>query len=246
MHADALLCSHPRSGGRWLRYLSAHSLAAHHQLGCEVTPQSVFTVVPDHQEEPARGYPAFAFRDRSELPLIAVCHQPFSGALHRGYPTVFLARNAYDVVVSAYFHLTQEKGQYKGALRDFIHHPKQGLPAWIDYINGWAPKLLSHRDTVLISYSELSGDPARALGRVLAFLDQNVDSAYVDAAVQSAHALRSARGIRTGQEGNFWDHLQPEEIFEIQTLVRHDLSEFGVHLLESMGVEIDPFPRSSP
>jgi hypothetical protein len=246
MHADALLCSHPRSGGRWLRYLSAHCLAAHYQLGCEVTPQNVFSLVPDHHDEPARGYPAFGFRDHPGLPLVAVCHQPFSVALHRGYPTIFLARNAYDVVVSAYFHLTQKKESYAGSLREFVHHPKLGVPAWIDYTNAWAPKLLNHRDAVLISYRELSCDPGLALRRVLVFLDQAADSVHIEAAVHTANVLRSARGIRTGQEGNFWDHLQPEEIFEVQTLVRRDLSDFSVHLLESMGVEIDPFPRSSP
>jgi hypothetical protein len=244
MDADTLLCSHPRSGGRWLRYLIAHYLAAHHRLGFTVTPQTVFTLVPDHHDEPTRGYPAFQFPDRPDLPLVSVCHQPFSWALHRGFPIVFLARNAYDVVVSAYFHLTHQKAAYSGAMRDFLPHPKLGLAAWIQYINSWAPQLLAHRDAMLLSYGELAMDPARALTRVLAFLDHTPDPALVEAAVTSAHALRSARKIRTGQEGNFWDHLQPEEIFEIQHRVRGELSEYGSHLLQAMGVEIDPFPRS--
>ena len=86
MYADALICSHPRSGGRWLRDLVADYLAARHGLDVEVTPQTVFAVVPDHQAEGARGYPAFRFRDRRSLPLVAVCHQPYSWELHRGYP----------------------------------------------------------------------------------------------------------------------------------------------------------------
>ena len=72
MPADALICSHPRSGGRWLRYLIAHYLEAHHRLGLEVTPQAVFAVVPDHHEEASRGYPAYRFMDRREVPLVAV------------------------------------------------------------------------------------------------------------------------------------------------------------------------------
>lgn len=246
MHADILLCSHPRSGGRWLRYLLAHYLAAHHRLGVEVTPRTVFSVVPDHVQEGTRGYPAFAFAGTRGLPLAAVCHQPYAWELHRGFPLVFLARNAYDVVVSAYVYYTQEKPEYAGSVRDFIRHPRLGLGTWIDYVNGWAPVLLTHRDAVRLSYGELDSDPAAVLERVLRFLNQTPDPARVQAAVRSAEEMRSARGIRTGQEGNFWDHLQPDEIFDIQDRVERGLSSHAVHLLQSMGVELDPFPRNVP
>ncbi|HEX6925832.1 MAG TPA: sulfotransferase domain-containing protein [Longimicrobiaceae bacterium] len=243
MSADALICSHPRSGGRWLRYLIAHYLAAHHQLGLEVTPREVFTVVPDHHEDPVRGYPAYGFRGRVEVPLVAVCHQPYSWELHRGYPVVFLARNAYDVMVSAYHHLAHQKGEYIGSMREFIRHPRLGLPAWIEYFNRWAPKLLTHRDALLLSYRDLSADSAETLARVVRFLNHDPDPVLVAAAVESADRLRSGRDIKTGQEGNFWDHLQPDEIFDIQEEVGRGLSEFSVCLLHKMGVEVDPFPR---
>lgn len=246
MHADALLCSHPRSGGRWLRYLLAHYLAAHHKLGVEVTPQTVFALVPDHHDESTRGYPAFRFQGRRGVPLAAVCHQPYSWELHRGYPLVFLARNAYDVVVSAYVYYTQEKAEYSGSMREFIRHPRLGLSAWMQYVNSWAPALLTHRDAVLLSYRDLDADAEQALSRVLEFLNQTPDPALVRATVKSASELRSARGIRTGQEGNFWDHLQPDEIFDIQERVDRGLSTHAVHLLDSMGVEVDPFPRDQP
>jgi hypothetical protein len=245
MDADALLCSHPRSGGRWLRYLLAHYLAAHHKLDVEVTPQTVFTIVPDHHEEGARGYRAFRFQGTRGFPLAAVCHQPYSWELHRAYPLVFLARNAYDVVVSAYVYYTQEKAEYAGSMREFIRHPKLGLATWMGYVNSWAPALLTHRDAVLLSYRDLDADPAAALVRVLTFLNQTPDPALVQATVESANAMRDARGIRTGQEGNFWDHLQPDEIFDIQEQVDRGLSKHSVHLLQSMGVEVDPFPRES-
>lgn len=245
MSADALICSHPRSGGRWLRYLIAHYLAAHHRLGLEVTPREVFAVVPDHHDDHARGYPVYRFLGRADVPLVAVCHQPYSWQLHRGYPVVFLGRNAYDVMVSAYSHLTQQKGEYAGPMREFIRHPRLGMPAWLEYVNGWAPKLLTHRDALLLSYRDLNADPGGTLRRVLAFLNHAPDPALVEAAVESGNRLRSGRGIRTGQEGNFWDHLQPDEIFDIQEEVSRGLSEFSVCLLEKMGVEVDPFPRES-
>ncbi|HEV3052100.1 MAG TPA: sulfotransferase domain-containing protein [Longimicrobium sp.] len=245
MLADILLCSHPRSGGRWLRYLLAHYLAARHELGVQVTPQTVFSVVPDHAQEGHRGYRAFGFNGRRGLPLAAVCHQPYTWELHRGFPVVFLARNAYDVMVSAYAYYTREKPEYAGSMREFIRHPRLGLGAWVEYVNGWAPTLLTHRDSVKLSYRELDADPAAALERVLAFLNQTPDPALVRAAVQSAEEMRSARGIRTGQEGNFWDHLQPDEIFDIQDQVERGLSRHAVALLQSMGVELDPFPRSA-
>lgn len=245
MNAEALICSHPRSGGRWLRFLLAHYLSARHELGLTVTPETVFGVVPDHERNSRRGYGAYRFGERRGVPVVAVCHQPFDWGLHRGFPTIFLLRNAYDVVVSAYFHLTREKGRYAGTMSDFITHPTLGLTAWIDYLNSWAPRLLIHHDTISVSYGELAGDPGMALRKVLAFLDEDPEEeALVRSAVTRGDAFRSARKIRTGQEGNFWDHLQPEEIFEIQATLHEDLSEFSVHLLRSAGVEIDPFPRT--
>jgi Sulfotransferase domain len=244
MNADALICSHPRSGGRWLRYLIAHALAAHHRLEIELSPQTVFAVVPDHHRDSARGYPAFRFGGRRSVPLVAVCHQPYSWELHRGYPMIFLARNPYDVLVSAFAHLTGEKRDFSGPMREFVRHPRLGLPAWIEYMNRWAPKLLTHRDVVLLSYRELDTDPARALRRVLAFLNEDPDSAVIQAAVESGAELRGRRDIRTGQEGNFWDHLQPEEIFDVQELLQRGLSDQAARLLESMGVDLDPFPRN--
>ncbi len=246
MHADALLCSHPRSGGRWLRYLLAHYLAAHHRLDLQVTPQTVFAVVPDHVEEGPRGYRAFGFNDTRGLPLAAVCHQPYWWELHRGAPLVFLARNAYDVLVSAYVYYTQERPEYTGSMRDFIRHPRLGLASWIQYMNSWAPTLLTHRDSMRLSYGELDADPGAALRRVLTFLNHPANPALVEATVRSAGEMRSARGIRTGQEGNFWDHLQPDEIFDIQEQVDRGLSKHAIHLMQSMGVEVDPFPRGAP
>lgn len=245
MPADALICSHPRSGGRWLRYLIAHYIAGHHRLGLEVTPQEVFSVVPDHHEDHARGYPVYAFGDRIDVPLVAVCHQPYTWELHRGYPTVFLGRNAYDVMVSAYHHLTHQKGEYAGPMREFIRQPRLGLGGWIGYFNDWAPKLLTHRDALLLSYRDLNADPGETLRRVLRFLNVEPDPELIRSAVESGDRLRSGRGIRTGQEGNFWDNLQPDEIFDIQESVSRGLSEFSVCLLERMGVEVDPFPREN-
>ncbi len=246
MNADALICSHPRSGGRWLRFLVAHYLAARYRSEFEVSPASVFGVVPDHAIEPTRGYPAYRFRDRRGFPLLAVCHQPFTVDLHRNFPTLLLARNAYDVVVSAYHHLTREKGLYVGSIREFIGHPRLGLGSWIDYMNSWAPTLLTHRDAAFVAYGQLDRDPGAALRAVLDFIDEEPDERIVAEAVASGQALRDSRKIRTGQEGNFWDHLQPEEIFLIQEMTQQRLSEFSTHLLESIGVELDPFPRKDP
>lgn len=246
MHADALICSHPRSGGRWLRFMVAHYLEARYRLAFEVTPATVFAVVPDHHPQSSRGYAAFKFGGRRRFPLVAVCHDPYTVELHRYFPTVFLARNAYDVVVSAYFHLAREKGQYAGSMRDFIGHPRLGLASWIGYMNSRSPKLLTHRDAGFISYGQLDRDPAVALREVLAFLDEEPDEQLVDAAVAKSQSLRDSRKIRTGQEGNFWDHVQPEEIFAIQEAIRSSLTDFSTHLLTWIGVELDPFPRTDP
>lgn len=245
MSADALICSHPRSGGRWLRHLLAHYLSARHRLELEVTPETVFSIVPDHLDESPRGYPAYRYRNRRDIPIVAVCHQPYSWEFHRAYPIAFLARNPYDVAVSAFHHLTHQKGQFVGSMREFIQHPRLGLASWISYMNSWTPKLLLHRDAMFIPYRELDTEAETALARVLEFVDEKPDRRLVREAVAAAAELRRSRQIRTGQEGTFWDHLQPEEIFEIQEMLERDLSEISVHFLASIGVDVSPFPRET-
>jgi hypothetical protein len=244
MNADALICSHPRSGGRWLRFLLGHYLTQRYGLDLDVTPETVFEVVPDHDPGSKRGYPAYRFGHRHDLPLVAVCHHPFATDLHRGMPILFLARNPYDITVSGYADLAREKGQYAGTFSSFIRDPRLGLPAWVGYVNRWAPRLLTHRDRVYVAYSQLNADPVQTLAAVLRFLNEEPEPDLVWAAVAHAADLRGARRIRTGQEGNFWDHMQPEQIFEIQEIVHRDLSGAGKHVLNAMGVSLDPFPRS--
>lgn len=244
MNPDVLICSHPRSGGRWLRFLLGHYLTDRYRLGPSLTAERLFSVVPDHEPNPVRGYPAFAHGDRRDLPLVAVCHQSFDWQTHRAQPIVFLARNPYDVVVSA-FSYQSARSELPGSMRDFIEQPRGGLSAWIEYMNGWARALLSHRDALFIAYGDLHRNPGDTLIRLLGFLDELIETPLVGSAVASAEALRSTRRIRTGQEGNFWDHLQPEEIFTIQEEVHRRLSAAARRLLERVGVEIDPFPRMS-
>src|SRR5690606_228452 len=178
-----------------------------HGLEIDVTPRTAFSIVPDHHDEPTRGYPALRVPASRGIPIAAVCHHPFSRELHHGYPIAFLAPNPYDVLVSSYYHLAQEKGKYGGTMRDLIRHPVLGLPSWIRYMNAWAPKLMGHRDALLLSYRELDLDPERALGRVLEFLGEEPVAELTRAAAERGSDLRRARVIRTGQEGNFWDHL---------------------------------------
>ena len=130
-------------------------------------------------------------------------------------------------------------------MRDFLEHPRFGLVSWISYMNSWAPRLVTHRDALFIAYRELDTDAGAALTRLLRFLDDSPDEKLVQRAVDSAATLRRSRQIRTGQEGNFWDHLQPEEIFDIQETLHRDLSKISTHFLASIGVDVDPFPRDS-
>lgn len=228
-----------------MRFLIAHYFAARHDLIDELGAEEVFSIVPDHSDDPERGYPAYLHRSRREVPLVAVCHQPFRRRLHTAQPLVFLARNPYDVSVSAYYYAA-ERAEQPGRIHDFLDQPRGALAAWSAYMNGWAPPLLTHRDAMFVSYRQLNADPGAVLESILHFLDVDPDPRIMQASVAAADALRQTRRIRTGQEGTFWDHLQPEDIFLIQERVRQGLSEPARHLLNAIGVELDPFPRENP
>lgn len=254
--ASAFLASYPKSGRTWLRFMLASYLARSLRLGVEVDLHSLFTIVPNFDLSPARGVPAYRFAGRRDVPLVLVTHQPYSRRYLR-QPVIFMVRDARDLMVSAYFHATRHKHRFTGELADFMRDPRQGLPAYLAYLNGWAEGLARHRH-LLVSYERLSADPAAMLGEVVTFLGLPVDEAAVAAAVErssfrSMQALERRDGVpehdydrsdpeslraRRGKVGGFADYLDPAQAGWIMTATAAGLSPSARSLLVQGGIAL--------
>ena len=135
-------------------------------------------------------------------------------------PLAFLARNAYDVVVSAYVYYTQEKPEYAGSMREFIRHPAAGA-GHVDRVREQLGAHAAHAPRLHAAFLRRAGCaiPRRRWSACWSSWTTRPIPRWCGPRRRAPSELRSARGIRTGQEGNFWDHLQPDEIFDIQERV---------------------------
>ncbi|GIX29887.1 MAG: hypothetical protein KatS3mg124_0359 [Porticoccaceae bacterium] len=94
---------------------------------------------------------------------------------------VLLVRDPRDVAVSQFFQWRYRMRPAKKYLNDypphgaaislyeFVLHRDAGLPRIVEYYNGWVESLERRADMLLVRYEEMRADPARELGRILAF-----------------------------------------------------------------------------
>lgn len=254
LSVNAWLASYPKSGRTWFRFILANYFDFAASLEFEVNLRSMFSVVPNFDLDPARGLPAYRFRDRADVPLIAVTHKRYSPLLMLGRPIIFLVRDPRDIIVSAYFHETRHKHGFNGDMDAFLPHSVLGLPAYVRYLNGWAESLATHRHFVL-SYEALSADPFGSTVAALAFLACEADPTAARRAIEASRfeAMRAdeqrdgipghnydrndeqSLRMRRGQVRGFGDYLQPRQISYIEETCARLLRPAAKTLLASAG-----------
>lgn len=250
-----ILASYPKSGRTWFRFILSSYLAQAFDLNLTPDLHSMFTVMPNFDMEPVRGLPAFGFAGHQPRPpLIAVSHLPYSRLRFRSHPAIFMVRDPRDVMVSSYFHATRQKHRFRGDLGGFLRDPEQGVASLTGYLNGWSAGL-QHRRHIVLSYEDLSRDPAAETARVLAFLGIEVKPQSLAAAVEAAEfqnmrVLEQATGLpghdydrsddeslrmRRGKVGGFADYLTAEQIEFIERTCDRDLTANAKAILEPTG-----------
>ena len=254
---DAFLVSYPKSGRTWLRYLLSSYIARIAALDFAPDLQTTFRVLPNFDLDKRRGLPAFVGKSgKFPLPLIAVSHRMFEPAFFADKPVVLLLRDPRDVCVSAYFHQTRHKNRFSGSMPEFIGDEQFGLPSIISYHNSWA-RGLAGRQSLVVSYEDMSQDIMSTASRVLSFLDLPIDESLLAAAIDEArfdsmkraeqttripaHSYdptdeESAR-VRKGKVGGFADYLSADDVGRITSLCREGLSREASKLMAMTGFE---------
>ncbi len=177
-----------------------------------------------------------------------------------GRKTVLLVRKPQDVAVSQYFQWKYRMRPYKKALNkypehgsdislfDFVTTSEQGIKRVINYLNGWARELENFPNIHVVRYEDLRTKPDETLGRVIAFLGEDVDEAAVKEAVEfaSVEKMRKMESqnyfwrsgsrvqardpsnphsykVRKAKVGGYRDYFDDEQVAAIDAMVDENL-----------------------
>jgi hypothetical protein len=252
--ADAFIASYPKAGRTWLRFILAGYLNDVFQLGLEMNFRNLFRIVPNDGWDAERGLRAYAFHDRSDVPLLVASHRPYRRLIFKRKSVIFMARDPRDLMVSAYYHRTRHVRRYEGEIGAFVRDPRQGLADYVRHLNGWAHNLGRHR-CLAVGYERLSAHTEEGVGEALRFIGLEPEPsalarAVAGAAFGSMQALEIETGIpahsydrsdanslrvRRGQVGGYVDDLEPADIDFIDRFLDRRLSAAAKALLASAG-----------
>lgn len=253
---DAWLCSFPKCGRTWLRFILSNYLNDVYELGADVDLHTMFQIMPNDVLDEQRGMQAFKYGRVTEMPMIVVSHTEFEPKFD-GKPIVFLIRSISDALVSFYFHNSHQWSHWQGDLAEFIRHEDWGLPRMVRYLNGWSAKL-DGREVCVVTYESLKHDAPREVQRIVKFLGLRSDPAAVHRAVSLASVdrmrrleierplpghqydpqNRNASRVRKAQVGGGYEHLCAADVGFIQAYCKLELTAATWELFEQHQVPV--------
>ena len=214
----AYICSFPKSGRTWLRFMLVHILVSHYGLPVELDFHTFFAVIPNDEGHPEKGWPAYRFGN--EIPCVAASHQAYDKEIHDGHLVVFLLRDPRDVLVSFWLHQSRQFSRYTGDLSSFIRHEKYGIKFLVNYMESWVDATLTKR-TLVTTYEDMHADVPAALRAVCVFLgipasEEEIFAAAANGSFQRMQALE----LRGGIAGHRYDRSDKSALRVRRGLVR--------------------------
>ncbi len=254
--ADAWLCSYPKCGRTWLRFILSNYLNEVYGLGADVDLHTMFQIMSNDVQDPERGLAAYRYADVAEMPRIVVSHTAFDEKFV-GKPIVFLIRSVSDAIVSFYFHNSKQWSHWQGDLAGFIRDNEWGLPRLVRYLNSWSPQL-AKLPSLVVTYEAMKRDTVSEVQRIIEFLALRNDEDAVRRAVALASVDRmrklelerplpghqydpqnqDARRVRKAQVGGGMEHLSSLDVAYIAEYCEHEFSPATRRLYEAHGVPV--------
>ncbi len=168
---DVFLCSYPKSGNTWVRFIIANLL----RPNVQITFRNIDDVVPAIEKNTARVH-------RLNRRRIMKTHWPL---FHRFPKCVYVCRDPRDALIS-YYHYSRNNGWFDGDLSDFL---RSGVPEeYTDWGTHVAKALAECRrrpkGLCFIKYEKLLKQPCHEAARLNAFLEIGAAPAQIEDAVQ--------------------------------------------------------------
>jgi estrone sulfotransferase len=171
---DVFLCSYPKSGNTWLRFILAHLYSTR----SDITPRNVDELVPD-------VYMANEKANAAASPRLLKTHHP----LFADYPkAIYVLRDVRDVMLS-YYHYQKALGVYNGSFGEFIDvadtlHP---FGSWSAHVEKAIAFEAAHPERLLLlRYEDLQQNPEAEIQKLVAFLNIPTQRSIAEAVVLSS------------------------------------------------------------
>ncbi len=259
---DMLLCSYPKCGRTWLRFILSCYINERCRLGYPPNRETMGILVPSFkvgEEIPRDAIQTQKYVGHYGLRAIAASHQNYSNPnapkLLAGKDIIFLFRSVFDVLVSQYFERVFRRNfPARGTVWAFIQDEKL-LEMYVDYLNAWADNLCHHRHFTL-TYEELRHDTAGTVTHLLAFIGTDVDQEVLAKAIALSsfenmqNMERRELGLsdapdktaqlrtRRGKIGGYQDYLSDDEIQTIRHYCGDRLSQDAKELFKRHTLDV--------
>lgn len=242
---DVFLCSYPKSGRTWLRFLITNYQLRLIESDFNLTLNNLPLLSPNltlFTKVKMRKLPP-------EFPITRLLgtHSEIP-ALFRATPVIMLKRNPCDTLISYYHHL-RARDECPSDIEAFIWS-WQGLPRLIRYYNRWEQdrKRSNPAQRLQLSYEQLSYNTQSSIEDCLRFMHIKLDSTLLDEAIEFASSrnmrkLESRWGnpnfsasqlksntmgykVRKAEVGGFRNVLSESTVLEIENRLERELINF--------------------
>ncbi|MCU0434197.1 MAG: sulfotransferase domain-containing protein [Bacteroidia bacterium] len=166
---DIFLCSYPKSGNTWLRFILAYLISNR----IDITPRNIDEIVPD-------VYMAVDKANALPSPRILKTHHALLG----DYPkTIYIVRDVRDVMLS-YYHYQIALGAFKGSFTSFIDaadtlHP---FGTWSEHVARALEFAQKHPERILLlRYEDLIEQPETEVKKLAAFIGSKLSHSITEA-----------------------------------------------------------------
>ncbi len=213
---DTFVCSYPKSGNTWVRFLVANLKNKKEKITFRNIEEKVPTV------KRSKGK-----MEKLDRPRFMKTHRP----LYKKFPRfVYIFRDVRDVAVS-YYHYSMEYGWYQGELRGFIRGkwPWHGsFGSWSEHVEGAFDYAEEHPDDVLLlCYEDMLEDPVPSVRRLARFCQIDASEEDLHAAIEACdfeklkkneekHGSESTEKnmtfFRSGSKRQWEDRLSEEDL----------------------------------
>jgi len=166
---DTFLCSFPKSGNTWVRFIIANLTAS---KGSEITFRNIDSFVPEIERAKAR------LNAMAERPLMKT-HWPF---LHKYPRCLYLVRDPRDAYLS-FWHYTRDNYNVTTPLSEFIKGSMHYGPWDMHVQAALKERKRRPRDVCIVRYEDLLAEPGESIARMAEFLKIDASSDCIQRAL---------------------------------------------------------------
>ncbi|MBT3877677.1 MAG: hypothetical protein HON76_16750 [Candidatus Scalindua sp.] len=249
------ICSYPKSGRTWLRFVLSNYINLKFNLNIKVDFHSVFTLIPNFGYDRHSGVEVYDYFSDNRFPLILASHAKYDPEKYSDGKIIFLLRSVYDIMVSDYFQNTDMLKRWNGNIKSFIRSRESGIYRLCSYFNSWV-QFLQEKKALIVSYEELYTDAESTVSNVLGFLEIPVDKQLLQQFLKSssfpemkkrekekgvpgidyAACATDTLMVREGIVGDYRKYLDSEDISFIDNVYEKELTPESKNLLSSMSL----------